>query len=308
MFRKYTQVLFYLLVCLLLISACEPLTEPPPLPSPVLNTSVPVIQNPTEIPTPTELPPQIPLAAKVNGIGILLSDYERELQNYRSSFAENDPIPSDEELKQTVLTFLIEQQLLVNAAHQNGFSLSEEALEQKITELSNEMGGQDALNTWMQNNSHSQESLRTSLRMAAEAAHQRDAIIDEVPHTAEQVRARQIFTIHQGDAIDAERSLAGGTDFEQIAWRHSPESGGELGWFPRGFLFFPEIEEAAFSLPVGSNSTIIQTELGFHILHIIAHEDAHPLTTDARVILQNKALEAWLSAAKDQAEIEILVP
>jgi peptidyl-prolyl cis-trans isomerase C len=293
----------------LLLAACEPLAEPVQLPTPVENTAEVVIDEPTlEIATPTELAPKIPLAAKVNGVGILLSDYERETQIYRASFTEGQTLPSEEEIKETVLTYLIEQQLLVNAARQSGYSLTDEALEQKISELINEAGGQEQLNIWMQNNFHTMESLRETLRLTTEAAHQRDQIISEVPLTTEQVRARQIFSVHQGDAIDAERSLAAGTDFEQVAWKYSPESGGELGWFPRGFLLFPEIEEQAFSLPVGARSPIIQTELGYHIIYIIAHENDHPLTTDARVMLQNKALEAWLKNAREQAEIEILIP
>lgn len=307
--HKRFFIISRILCLLLLLAACEPLAEPVQLPTPVENTAEVVIDEPTlEIATPTELAPQIPLAAKVNGVGILLSDYERETQIYRASFTEGQPLPSDEEIKQTVLTYLIEQQLLVNAARQSGYSLSDEVLEQKISELINEAGGQEQLNIWMQNNFHTMESLRETLRLTTEAAHQRDQIISEVPLTTEQVRARQIFSVHQGDAIDAERSLAAGTDFEQVAWKYSPESGGELGWFPRGFLLFPEIEEQAFSLPVGARSPIIQTELGYHIIYIIAHENDHPLTTDARVMLQNKALETWLKNAREQAEIEILVP
>ncbi len=307
--HKRFFIISRILCLLLLLAACEPLAEPVQLPTPVENTAEVVIDEPTlEIATPTELAPQIPLAAKVNGVGILLSDYERETQIYRASFTEGQPLPSDEEIKQTVLTYLIEQQLLVNAARQSGYSLSDEVLEQKISELINEAGGQEQLNIWMQNNFHTMESLRETLRLTTEAAHQRDQIISEVPLTTEQVRARQIFSVHQGDAIDAERSLAAGTDFEQVAWKYSPESGGELGWFPRGFLLFPEIEEQAFSLPVGARSPIIQTDLGYHIIYIIAHETDHPLTTDARVMLQNKALETWLKNAREQAEIEILVP
>lgn len=307
--HKRFFIISRILCLLLLLAACEPLAEPVQLPTPVENTAEVVIDEPTlEIATPTELAPQIPLAAKVNGVGILLSDYERETQIYRASFTEGQTLPSEEEIKETVLTCLIEQQLLVNAARQSGYSLSDEALDQKMSELINEAGGQEQLNIWMQNNFHTMESLRETLRLTTEAAQQRDQIISEVPLTTEQVRARQIFSVHQGDAIDAERSLAAGTDFEQVAWKYSPESGGELGWFPRGFLLFPEIEEQAFSLPVGARSPIIQTELGYHIIYIIAHETDHPLTTDARVMLQNKALEAWLKNAWEQAEIEILIP
>ncbi len=307
--HKRFFIISRILCLLLLLAACEPLAEPVQPPTTVENTAEVVIDEPTlEIATPTELAPQIPLAAKVNGVGILLSDYERETQIYRASFTEGQTLPSEEEIKETVLTYLIEQQLLVNAARQSGYSLSDEALDQKMSELINEAGGQEQLNIWMQNNFHTMESLRETLRLTTEAAQQRDQIISEVPLTTEQVRARQVFSVHQGDAIDAERSLAAGAVFEQVAWKYSPESGGELGWFPRGFLLFPEIEEQAFSLPVGARSPIIQTELGYHIIYIIAHETDHPLTTDARVMLQNKALEAWLKNAREQAEIEILIP
>ncbi len=114
--------------------ACEPLADPPALPTPVINTVAPVFEPSPEI-TPTDLPPpQLPLAAKVDGAGILLSEYERELASYRASFAETDAIPSDAEMRETVLNFLIEQQLLVNAAHQNGFTLSDQALDEKNPE------------------------------------------------------------------------------------------------------------------------------------------------------------------------------
>ena len=310
MFRRNVIMLSILLAIVLVISACEPLDNPKNLPTPVLNTAEPNTTIATEelAPTPTNLPPEVPLALKVNGQGIPLAFYERELQNYRASFEANQTLPSDEEIKQKVLDYLIEQELLAKAATDEGFNLSDEALQAKIDSLTQEIGGPDALNAWMQANHHSPESLRESLRYAALAAHQRDKIIAQVPEVIEQVRARQLFSIRQGDLIAAQQSLNGGVSFDELAWKLSPESGGELGWFPRGFLLFPEIEEAAFNLAVGARSDIIKTDIGYHIITIIAHEDAHPLTTDARVMLQAKALENWLASARAQAEIEILIP
>ncbi len=310
MFKKKAFIVSFLLASILLITACEPINSPGELPTPAMNTLEPGTSLPTDTPQiiPTELPPEAPLAARVNGHGIPLEAFERELQNYRASFEPNQALPSDDEIKQSVLNYLIEQKLLADAALASGFSLSDDALQEKLDSLTQDMGGADALNTWMQANHHSLESLRESLRLASLAAHQRDAIIAEVPETAEQVRARQLFSIRQGDLTAAQKSLEGGVSFEEIAWKLTPESGGELGWFPRGFLLFPEIEEVAFNLPVGSRSEIIQTDIGYHIIEILAHEDGHPLTTDARVMLQNKELENWLTTARDQAEIEILVP
>ena len=124
----------------------------------------------------------------------------------------------------------------------------------------------------------------------------------------EQVRARQIFALTQEGAQRAQISLASGTDFGKLAWEYSPESGGELGWFPRGYLLYPEVEAAAFSLEVGGRSEIIQSTIGYHIIEVQAHEDAHLLTTDARISLQTKALEVWLSTAIANSQIVIQVP
>jgi len=122
------------------------------------------------------------------------------------------------------------------------------------------------------------------------------------------VRARQIFALTPAGAQRAFTSLASGTDFSKLAWEYSPESGGELGWFPRGYLLYPEVEAAAFSLEVGSRSEIIQTEIGYHIIEVQAHEPAHPLTTDACIALQTQALQSWLSEAVTNSQIVIQIP
>ncbi len=110
---------------------------------------------------------------------------------------------------------------------------------------------------------------------------QRDQIAPVCAGGCEQVRAQQIFANTQAGADRAFNSLNAGADFDTLAWDYSPESGGELGWFPRGYLLYPEVEEAAFSLEPGSYSGIIQSEIGYHIRSLNTKR-AHP-TTDARI-------------------------
>ena len=308
---KMRQIILILLLSLgMFLTSCKKDRDPSNLPTPVLTSSeytAETMLTPQAI-IPTEIIPEIPLAAMVNGEGILLEDYERELALYKASFADEDPMPNDEDIKQIVIDFLIEQQLLVCAAHKNGYTLSDQALNDKFEQLSKEIGGAEAMNAWMQNNHYHSESLLRSLSLASTAAYQRDLIIAQIPEAVEQVRAQQIFSTSKETINGAEQSLIGGSDFNKLAWDHNPKTGGELGWFPRDYLVFPEIEEVAFSLPVGSRSEIIQTDLGYHIIFIIAHEDAHPLSTDARVALQSKALNEWLSKAREEAVIELFIP
>ena len=261
---------------------------------------------PSAFPTPTPIP--IPVAAIVNGEVIPLSYFEHEVQRYKASFSEGETLPSDAEISEHVLNTLIEQQLLSQAARAAGFTFTDQMLEEKIADLLAQLGSGSALTSWMQANFYDDAEFRMALRLGSEAAWQRDQIAASVPDAVEQVRARQIFSRTAEEAQYALASLNSGVSFDELAWRYSPETGGELGWFPRGYLLFPAIEEVAFSLPVGLHSEIIQTEIGYHIIEVMEHVDSYPLTTDAKLSLQAKALADWLQAERAKAQIEITMP
>jgi peptidyl-prolyl cis-trans isomerase SurA len=68
-------------------------------------------------------------------------------------------------------------------------------------------------------------------------------------------------------------SLTAGVPFADLARRHSQDPGsaslgGDLGLVRRG-QFVKEFESAAFSLAEGQTSGIVETELGFHIIHLL---------------------------------------
>ena len=266
------------------------------------------IESPTPSASPTPTPIPIPAAAIVNGEVIPLSYFEHEVQRYKASFSEGETLPSDAEISEHVLNTLIEQQLLSQVARSSGYTFTEQMLEEKIANLLAELGSGSALTSWMQANFYDDAEFRMALRLGSEAAWQRDQIIASVPDAVEQVRARQIFSRTAEEAQYALASLNSGVSFDELAWRYSPETGGELGWFPRGYLLFPAIEEVAFSLPVGLHSEIIQTEIGYHIIEVMEHVDSYPLTTDAKLSLQAKALADWLQAERAKAQIEITMP
>jgi peptidyl-prolyl cis-trans isomerase C len=102
--------------------------------------------------------------------------------------------------------------------------------------------------------------------------------------------------------------LQNGADFAELAANYDPVAKGDLGWFPRGYLSEPALEEAAFSLQPGQYSNVIQTRLGYHILQVIERDPQRPLDPDARQVLQDKALQEWMSKARSQSDIQILLP
>ncbi len=294
------------LAALLILTACQKT----PTPTVVNNTAVnePSAEVIPATATPEPSPTLVPAAAIVNGDVVPLSYFNNEVWRYRDSLAGQTVVPTDAEINQTVINYLIEQQLLAQEAHKNGFTLSEADLQSKMDSLVAGLGSQSAFSEWLTNNHYDDAEFRMALTLAAEAAWQRDRIAASIPEAVEQVRARQIFALTADGAQRALTALNSGTDFGKLAWDYSPESGGELGWFPRGYLLYPEVEEAAFSLAVGARSEIIQSAIGYHIIEVQAHESAHLLTTDARVALQTKALQNWLTQALASSQITIQIP
>lgn len=292
----------------MILAGCGLSASETPTPQDLPTAAIIPIESPTPSASPTPTPLMVPAAAIVNGEVIPLSYFEHEVQRYKASFSEGETLPSDAEISEHVLDTLIEQQLLSQAARASGYTFTDQMLEEKIAELLAELGSGSALTSWMQANFYDDAEFRMALRLGSEAAWQRDQIAASIPDAVEQVRARQIFTRTAAEAQYALNSLNSGVSFDELAWRYSPDTGGELGWFPRGYLLFPAIEEAAFSLPVGVHSEIIQTDIGYHIIEVMDHVDSYPLTTDAKLSLQAKALADWLQAKRADAQIEITMP
>jgi peptidyl-prolyl cis-trans isomerase C len=98
--------------------------------------------------------------------------------------------------------------------------------------------------------------------------------------------------------------LEAGLSFSELARRYDPDTGGELGWFPRDYLFEQELEDVAFSLEPGQYSEVISSNVGYHIIQVIEREEEHPLSPDAYLVLQEKALQEWLVAKRSAVTIE----
>jgi peptidyl-prolyl cis-trans isomerase C len=212
-----------------------------------------------------------------------------------------------DEAPQVVLDDLVAQVLLAQAAREDGFEITEADLESRIKSLVSEIGGVDALTAWQSEHGYTDESFRSALKRAAEAAWMRDKIITAVPGTAEQVHAQQILLYNEDAARQAVNQLKAGTEFADLAVLYDPNAGGELGWFPRAYLLESELEEAAFSLEPGQYSDVIATEVGYHILLVLERDPQHQLSPDAYLVMQEKALQDWLAQKRTESDI-VLAP
>ena len=260
--------------------------------------------------TPTPAPPTatpVPLAARVNGEGIPLAAFQASLAQLQKADADLKKTADEAAQRQRVLDDLVYTILLSQAAKSDGYTLSDADLEAKITELAGKIGGKEALQAWEAANGYTDESLRESLRASYAAAWERDRILAQVPDTVEQVHAQQILVSDEATAQGILQSLQSGSKFASLALKYDPATGGDLGWFPKGYLTAPEVEAAAFSLQPGQTSEIIKSSLGYHIIQVIERDPQHPLSPDAKLTLQQAALKKWLEDRRAQSQVETLI-
>lgn len=286
-----------LLTILILITGCSaPKVEP-----------TPTVFSPTETPPPPT-PTSLPMAIRINGEGLPLTDYQEEYLRVESALLALGKTLSSEEIKKMVIDDLSGIILLSLEAKQNGFKLSDPDIDLQMDQINSKLGGDQELNIWLQNNHFSLESFRRSIVRNAAAAWQRDKIRESVGNTADQIHARQILFTLESSANNYRQRVDNGSDFSELAAEADPVTKGDLGWFPKGYLLQPEVEETVFSLQVGEVSPVIKSEIGFHLIQVIERDPQRQLSSEARIALQNEALEEWVNQAKSGASIEILIP
>lgn len=293
--KKFIWIFLTLLTALGL-SACASLSTPEIVSTPTA----------TLIPEPPTATPE-PLALTVNGEGITLVEFNAELARYTAAQTALGKTVDSAAATSAVIEDYVAQMLLAQAAHTNGFTLDDAALQARIDSLAAQVGGAEGLSAWEQSHGYSEQAFRSALRRAAESAWMRDKIISTVPSTAEQVHVQQILLYNQDTAQNFLTQLKGGADFNELAFKADPLTRGDLGWVPRGYLLNSQIEEAAFNLNVDEFSDVIATDVGFHIVRILARDPNRPLSPDALLSLQEMALKKWVEEQRAQANV-VLAP
>ena len=281
----------------LFISGCIGATPAP--------TATPV--PPTETPLPPT-PTPLPMAIQVNGSGILLSDFDEELKRFDAAMTTLGKTTTPEESKARIIDELTGSELLYQQAIKNGYVLSDADLNTRIGQLVTSAGGEAGFNTWLQNNGYTPDSFRRTLTRNLGAAWQRDEIIKALPAAVEQIHARQIYFSREEGAAIARQKMDNGADFAVLASEADTVTKGDLGWFPRGYLIQPEVEEAVFKLQPGEVSQVVKSAIGFHLVQVIERDPARKLDPDAKAAVESKAITDWVSKARSDAKIEVLVP
>jgi parvulin-like peptidyl-prolyl isomerase len=312
-YRRWCFILGVVVVSVAL-AACGRATTAPPTAgtTPAADTAVPTIPPATltAAPPPTPTATAEPLAALVNGAPITLAAYEQEVARCQAGQASAGYDGAD--CRAVVLQTLIEQQVIEQAAAGQGLSVTAEQVDAALAQIEHDLGGPEALLAWEATNAYTADEFRAALAADLLRARMAEQATAALPTTAEQVHARAVLVTAEDTAQTVLAELQAGADFATVALNYSRDlssraAGGDLGWFPRGVLTVPEVEEAAFALQPGETSGIVASSLGFHIVQTIERDPARSLSPAAQQTLRAAAFTAWLDEQVAAAAIEPLV-
>ncbi|MBN1230369.1 MAG: peptidylprolyl isomerase [Anaerolineales bacterium] len=119
-------------------------------------------------------------------------------------------------------------------------------------------------------------------------------LLKNIPYEEEMVWARHILVETEEEANDILAQLNDGGDFAELAKEYSTDTsnsyrGGDLGWFSQGAMV-TEFADAAFGAEIGDVLGPIQTEYGFHIIHVLGKE-VRQITEEDRQARASQELE-----------------
>jgi hypothetical protein len=268
-------------------------------------------ETPTLTPTSTSTPE--PLAAKVNGEGITLVEFGHELARFEKAQTQlGTDLATLGDYRHNLLHSMIEERVAAQTATASGRSVLDDQVDSVVESSRQARGGDAGFQTWLSDNFYSLEEFRAAIRRQLLVQAATDGVASQVPTTAEQVHARHILVGNRDLANTLLSKIANGSDFAELALTFSQdystrESGGDLGWFPRGVLTIPEVEEAAFSLQAGQTSQVVESRMGYHIVQTLERDASRPVSSSALAILRRHAVEEWLVKQMEKATIEIFI-
>ncbi len=296
---------------------------------------------------PKPLPEVLPdVVARVNGEDVNKSDFDRLLK--QMELQAGGPVPAEkrDQVYRGIIDQLVTYTLLVQETKARNVAVSDaeaaKITDERIAELRKQVPNEAAFNKALTDRNMTLARLRADIRhdiainrmMQAEIAKLQpptDAELkdyfDKNPDEFRGIRASHILIRPEGFDEDAKKKARAaaedvlkqakaGTDFAELAKKHSSDgsaqAGGDLGFFTKGRMV-PAFSDAAFALQPGQISDIVETQFGFHIIKVTERKDVQfaEATEKLRAFLSQKrqqdAEQAFLNDLKSRAKIEVLV-
>ena len=151
----------------------------------------------------------------------------------------------------------------------------------------------------------SEDDLLESFQAARGQLQQRPKIITFTQVVLKPIPSERAEQAARAEADSVLGEIRSGGDFEELAQLHSDdigsaELGGDLGWFRRGAMV-SEFDDAAFSMMDGQVSDIVQTEFGYHIIKIERSRGGEK--RGRHILVMPEMTETDVQTARDTASV-----
>jgi foldase protein PrsA len=190
-----------------------------------------------------------------------------------------------------------------------GVTITDEQLDDIIQADIEAVGGREAFEARLVSNNLTAEEYREQVRANVVAQRVQMQMPVDIPDTLEHVHARHILVATQAEAEAILAQLREGADFGTLAQTYSldvstRDRGGDLGFFPRGLLLAPELEEAAFALAPAQISDVVHSDLlGYHIVQVLEREE-RPTDEQNLELIRTNQINLWREQLWAGASIE----
>ena len=275
------------------------------------------------------------LVAKVDGEGITTEEFESDFEVYKKIYEQRlgegamsevgeDGKTLEENLKNEVVQKLIMEKLVAKEAGKMNISVTDEEIEEQMSNYVDIMGGQEKFDEFLENNKISKEFFKENLRKELLFNKHRDTFMAETNITEKE--AKKYFETNKDDLVVIKAShilvkteeegkkvlerLNSGEKFDVLAQelsidKASAVEGGSLGYFTKGSMI-SEFEKAAFDLKVGEISDLIKTEVGYHIIYLEDRKDTFEALKDdiMKLLKEQKYLEA-IQSLRNNAKVKV---
>ena len=305
------------------------------------------VPGPGADPVPETLPAVV---ARVNVHEITNEELERAVRSAEIQAGQALPAHLRDQVYRSVLERLISFRVLLQESEARGFEIDETVVDERIDSLRANFPTPEAFTAQLATWDTTLDILRGETRRDLLVERVLDtAVPADIEVDAETARAfyeehteqftsgggaeaRHILIGLSPDAAESDtssartraeeilRDLEAGGDFAELAQAHSEDqasaaNGGELGQVVKGQTV-PAFEAALFALSPGEHSGIVETPFGFHIIELVALEEATTVpfaeaSVQIREFLvrteQQARTETFVAELRASSDIEILI-
>ena len=271
---------------------------------------------------------------------IILSRQELDLRLGRAQEASNalalkqgQPAPSSQDLEQRLVEQFIQENLVLNIAHQRGIAIADGEIDTLIDQIRANIQ-QSPSGLTIEDAIHSQLgfagaeapefrkfiSSLVAQRKLAETLVTTDTVrvdltnqmMAQASQKVDQVHAAHILVETEAEAKAALDRLAKGESFEALAKELSKDpgsgaNGGDLGWIQKDQTV-PEFDKAIFEdlKPGETTKTPVKSQFGFHIIKVIAREERATMTEEQAQQAVEQGIPGELQNRRGQALQQLL--